>query len=61
MTALSLRFTGSNAITGYGILLSEPKSGISAIILLIIAYVFDMYPEGAPLGNQFQSTQVKFR
>jgi hypothetical protein len=22
---------------------------------------FDMYPEGAPLGNKFQSTQVKFR
>jgi hypothetical protein len=21
---------------------------------------FDMYPEGAPLGNKFQSTQVKF-
>jgi hypothetical protein len=23
-------------------------------------YAFDMYPEGAPLGNKFQSVQVKF-
>src|SRR5689334_9726406 len=34
------------------ILLSEPNCGISAIILLIIAYVFHMYPEGAPCGEQ---------
>jgi hypothetical protein len=24
-------------------------------------FAFDMYPEGAPLGNKFQSTQVKFQ
>ena len=24
------------------------------------AYAFDMYPEGAPAGNKFQSVQVKF-
>lgn len=23
-------------------------------------FAFDMYPEGAPLGNKFQSTQIKF-
>jgi hypothetical protein len=23
-------------------------------------YAFDMYPEGAPAGNKYQSTQVKF-
>jgi hypothetical protein len=32
--------------------------GISAIILLIITYVFDMYPEARRSGNKFQSTQV---
>jgi hypothetical protein len=25
------------------------------------AFAFDMYPEGAPLGNKFQSVQVNFR